>query len=116
MTPRQRDAQEMRNGVEVMTGIEHLSAHPEVPFDLNLICYSNKLVLQNTDRDYWAGRPRAAVDWQAPADWSCPRAVVSPAEPGLAVEDVEPGELILHRNSGNDPSPIQTVRRKHLGT
>ncbi len=31
MPPRDRDEQEMRNGVEVMTWIEHLTAHPDVP-------------------------------------------------------------------------------------
>jgi fido (protein-threonine AMPylation protein) len=96
MTPRQRDEQEMRNGVEVMTWIDHLTAHPDVSLDLNLVCYFNKLVLQNTDRDQWAGRPRSTVDWQAPGDWSRPRAIVSPEEPGLAVADIETGELLTH--------------------
>lgn len=96
MTPRQRDEQEMRNGVEVMAWIDHLTAHPDVPLDLNLICYFNKLVLQNTDRDTWAGRPRSTVDWQAPEDWSRRRAMVSPQEPGLAVADIETGELLTH--------------------
>lgn len=96
MTPRQRDEQEMRNGVEVMAWIDHLTAHPDVPIDLNLICYFNKLVLQNTDRDNWAGRPRSTVDWQVPEDWSRRRAIVSPEDPGLAVADIETGELLTH--------------------
>lgn len=38
---RTRDEQEMRNGVKVMQWIEHLTAHPDVPIDLDLVCYFN---------------------------------------------------------------------------
>lgn len=102
MTPRQRDEQEMRNGVEVMAWIDHLTAHPDVPLDLNLICYFNKLILQNTDRDTWAGRPRSTVDWQAPEDWSRRRAIVSPEEPGLASRTL--------RQANSSPTFHQTIR------
>jgi len=84
----------MRNGVEVMAWIEHLTAHPSVPIDLNLVCYFNKLILRQTARDHWAGRIRSTVDWQDPTDWARPRAVVAQTEPGLAVADVNTGELI----------------------
>lgn len=67
-----------------------------MPLDLNLICYFNKLVLQNTERDYWAGRPRSTVNWQAPDDWSRRRAIVSTQDPGLAVADSKTGELLTH--------------------
>jgi len=58
---RTRDEQEMRNGVEVMRWIEHLTAHAEVPISLDLICHFNRLILTGTERDYWAGRLRAEV-------------------------------------------------------
>jgi fido (protein-threonine AMPylation protein) len=94
MTPRNRDAQEMRNGVDVMAWIEHLTAHPNVALDLDLVCYFNKLVLRGTARDYWAGRIRSTVNWQDPDDWDRPRAIVAQTEPGLAGADVDTGELI----------------------
>jgi fido (protein-threonine AMPylation protein) len=96
MNLRERDAQEMRNGVEVMEWIEHLTAHPDVPLDLDLVCHFNRLILQFTERDTWAGRVRAVVDWQTPDEWSRPRAIVSPEMPGLAVADIETGELLTH--------------------
>jgi Fic family protein len=94
MSPRNRDAQEMRNGVEVMAWIEHLTAHPDLPVDLDLICHFNKLVLRDTERDHWAGRIRSTVDWQAPEEWTRPRIIVAQTEPGLAVADLHTGELI----------------------
>ncbi len=96
MIRRERDAQEMRNGVEVMEWIEHLTAHPDVLLDLDLVCHFNRLILQDTERDTWAGRPRAVVDWQTPDEWSRPRAIVSPQAPGLAVADIETVELLTH--------------------
>jgi hypothetical protein len=67
----------MRNGVEVMAWIEHLSAHPDVPLDRDLVCYFNKLVLQGTVGDHWAGRIRSMVEWQTPEDWTRPRAIAA---------------------------------------
>jgi Fic family protein len=92
---RARDEQEMRNGVEVMRWIEHLTAHPDVPIDLDLVCHFNRLILQGTERDYWAGRLRAEVDWQEPQEWTRRRAIVAFDEPGLAVVDRRTGELIV---------------------
>jgi fido (protein-threonine AMPylation protein) len=106
MTHPSRDEQEMRNGVEVMGWIDHLTAHPDVPLDLNLVCYLNKLVLQRTDRDHWAGRLRAVVEWQAPEEWSRPRGIVSLEEPGLAVADPETGELITQFPPDNQVGPL----------
>lgn len=91
---RARDAQEMRNGVEVMRWIEHLVAHPDVPIDLDLICHFNRLILKGTERDYWAGRLRAEVDWQHPEDWSRPRAIVAVDKPGLGVAHPTTGAVI----------------------
>jgi hypothetical protein len=48
LPPRQRDEQELRNGVELMGWIEHLTAHPAVPIDLNLVCFFNERVLHGT--------------------------------------------------------------------
>jgi fido (protein-threonine AMPylation protein) len=93
MTSRNRDAQEMRSGLEVMAWIEHLTAQSTVAIDLDLVCYFNKLALRGTARDYWAGRIRATVDWQDPGDWDRPRVVVAQTEPGLAVADINTGEL-----------------------
>ena len=91
---RHRDEQEMRNGLDVAHWLVHLTAHPEVVIDLNLICHFNRLILKATDRDFWAGRLRAEVNWQEPDEWSRPRAIVSPVDPGLAVADIESGVLI----------------------
>jgi len=74
MSSRTRDEQEARNAAEVMAWIEHLTAHADVPVDLDLICHINRLTLRDTDRHIWAGRPRAEVDWQQPEEWSRPRA------------------------------------------
>jgi fido (protein-threonine AMPylation protein) len=92
---RARDEQEMRNGVEVTRWIEHLAAHSDVPIDLNLICHFNRLILHRTDKDYWAGRLRAEVDWQEPKEWARPRAIVALDEVGLAVVDQRTGEPIV---------------------
>src|SRR5713101_7956960 len=94
MANRERDEQEMRNGLEVMSWIEHLTGQTDVAINLDLVCYFNKLILRGTERDYWAGRIRATVDWQDPGDWDRPRAIVAQTEPGLAVADVNTGELI----------------------
>jgi fido (protein-threonine AMPylation protein) len=106
MTRRHRDEQEMRNGLEVTEWLDHLTAHPDVPIDLNLVCYINRLVLQDTDRDYWAGRLRATVDWQQPADWNRPRAIVAIDEPGLAVADPDTGELVTKFPPDNEVGPL----------
>ena len=106
MAPRNRDAQEMRNGLEVMAWIEHLTAHPSVPVDLDLVCFFNKLVLQGTARDAWAGRIRATVDWQNPDDWGRPRAIVAQSKPGLAVADVQTGELITSFPPDGEVGPL----------
>lgn len=55
MNSRNRDEQEMLNGVEVMAWIDHLTAHLDVPVDLNLVCYFNKLVFEE-DRSRLLGR------------------------------------------------------------
>ncbi len=116
MDDRPRDEQEMRNGVEVMGWIDHLTAHPDVPIDLNLVCYFNKLVLQGTDRDYWAGRIRSAVDWQTPEEWFRPRAILALDEPGLAVADVETGELIMAFPPDNEVGPLLDSLLEWLGS
>lgn len=92
---RARDEQEMRNGVEVMRWIEHLVAHPDVPINLDLICHLNRLILRGTERDYWAGRLRAEVDWQKPEEWKLPRAIVALDEPGLVVVNPQTGEFVV---------------------
>ena len=92
---RARDEQEMRNGVEVMRWIEHLVAYPDVPINLDLICHLNRLILRGTERDYWAGRLRAEVDWQKPEEWKLPRAIVALDEPGLAVVNPQTGEFVV---------------------
>ncbi len=91
-----RDEQELRNGLVVMEWIYHLVDHPDVTVDLNLICHFNKLILHGTERDYWAGRLRATVDWQEPEEWNRPRALIGDDQhPGLAVVDPTTGELIV---------------------
>lgn len=106
MTSRNRDAQEMRNGVEVMAWIEHLTAQADVPINLELVCYFNKLVLRGTERDYWAGRVRSTVDWQTPEDWARPRAIVAQSDPGLAVADIQTGELITSFPPDDEVGPL----------
>jgi len=96
ISSRERDEQEARNSRQVYKWVEHLARHPEIPIDLNLICHLNKLTLQGTDADYWAGRLRAKVDWQEPEEWGRPRALIGNVDyPGLAVRDVETGETIV---------------------
>jgi len=73
---RTRDEQEARNTAEVMIWIEHLARLPDSTIDLDLVCHINRLTLRRTDRDYWAGRVRAEVDWQRPDEWSRQRAIV----------------------------------------
>ena len=92
---RARDEQETRNGVEVMRWIEHLVAYPDVPINLDLICHLNRLILRGTERDYWAGRLRAEVDWQKPEEWKLPRAIVALDEPGLVVVNPQTGEFVV---------------------
>ncbi len=93
---RARDEQELRNSLEVMAWIEHLVTHPEVPINLDLICHFNRLILQKTDRDFWAGRIRSAVDWQQPEEWNRRRAIIAPDdEAGLVVADRRTGEIIV---------------------
>jgi len=103
---RARDEQEMRNGLEVMRWIEHLTAHPDVTIDLDLICHFNRLILRGTDRDYWAGRFRAEVDWQAPEEWGRPRAIVAPDKPGLAVVNPQTGEPIVAFPPDSEVKPM----------
>jgi hypothetical protein len=52
MANRERDEQEMRNGLEVMSWMEHLTGQPGVTIDLDLVCYFKKLLLRGTERDY----------------------------------------------------------------
>lgn len=106
MTGRNRDVQEMLNGLEVARWVEHLTTQPEVPISLDLICFINRLVLQQTDRDYWAGRLRAAVDWQTPEEWSRRRAIVALDQPGLAVVDPETGKLITRFPPDREVGPL----------
>jgi fido (protein-threonine AMPylation protein) len=106
MPSRDRDEQEMRNGVEVMAWIEHLAAHPDVPLDLDLVCYFNKLVLRGTAGDHWVGRIRSTVEWQAPEDWARPRAIVAQDEPGLAVANPQTGELITRFPPDREVGPL----------
>jgi Fic family protein len=103
---RTRDEQEMRNGVEVMRWIEHLTAHPDVPISLDLICHFNRLILTGTERDYWAGRLRAEVDWQDPADWARPRAIVAVDKPGLAVVHAQTGEPVVSFPTDSEVQPM----------
>ncbi len=95
MSSRTRDEQEARNAAEVMVWIEHLTAHTDVPVDLDLICHINRLTLRDTERHIWAGRLRAEVDWQRPEEWPWPRAIVAPEEAGLAVADERTGEILV---------------------
>jgi len=106
MSERNRSEQEMRNGVDVNRWIDHLAVHPEIPIDLNLLCHINKLILRDTERDYWAGRVRAEVDWQDPADWSRPRAIVAVDNPGLAVADPQTGQLVTHFPPDSEVGPL----------
>lgn len=116
MAPRNRDAQEMRNGVDVMAWIDHLTAQAEVPIDLALVCYFNKLVLRGTERDYWAGRVRSTVDWQSPEDWARPRAIVAQEAPGLAVADIQTGELITSFPPDDEVGPLLNGLLKWLNS
>jgi Fic family protein len=106
MPERNRSEQEMRNGVDVNQWLDHLAAHPEIPIDLNLLCHINKLILKNTERDYWAGRVRAEVDWQDPADWSRQRAIVALDNPGLAVADPLTGKLVTQFPPDSEVGPL----------
>lgn len=106
MAPRNRDPQQLRNGLEVMDWIERLTAHPNVPIDLDLVRFFDKLVLQGTARDAWAGRLQATVDRQDPADWGRPRAIVAQSDPGLAVADVETGQLIISLPPDGEVDPL----------
>ena len=94
MVNRLRDTQEAINAAEVMSWIEHLAAHADIPIDQNLFCHINRLILRHTDRDYWAGRIRSEVDWQQPEDWQRPRAIVALDEQGLSVADEDTGALL----------------------
>ncbi len=107
MSGRTRDEQETRNTAEVMTWIEHLAAHLDVPIDLNLVCHINHLTLRDTDHDHWAGRVRAEVDWQQPKEWSRPRAIVAPNEEhGLAVADSCTGEVLVQFPPDREVGPL----------
>ena len=106
MAMRNRDPQEMRNGLDVVAWIEHLAAHPDVPINLNVVCHINRLVLKETERDYWTGRVRSSVDWQDPAEWSRRRAIVALDEPGLAVADPVTGELVTRFPLDNEVGPL----------
>lgn len=106
MSSRQRDEQEARNAAEVMGCIEHLARQPHLMIDLNLVCHINRLILRNTDRDYWAGRVRSEVDWHHPEEWSRRRAIVALDEHGLAVADEYTGKLIVQFPSDRDVGPM----------
>lgn len=106
MNQRLRDEQETRNAAEVMVWVEHLTAHADAPIDLDLICHINRLVLRDTDRDHWAGRVRAEVDWQTPDDWSRPRAIVALEKPGLGVADEHTGQLLAQFPPDRDVGPM----------
>jgi fido (protein-threonine AMPylation protein) len=102
---RQRAEQELRNGLTVMEWIKHLTRHPEVPLDLSLLCHINRLVLRDTDQDFWGGRLRAEVDWQTPQDWGRPRALLGDAKhSGLVVVDEHSGRVMV------EFPPMQEVR------
>jgi len=88
MSGRTRDKQETHNTTAVMAWVEHLAVHRDVPIDLNLVCHINRMTLRETERDHWAGRVRAEVDWQQPEEWSRQRVIVAlEEERGLAVVD-----------------------------
>lgn len=106
MNQRRRDEQEARNTAAVMTWIEHLAVHLEVPIDHNLICHINRLTLLATDRDYWAGRIRSEVDWQQPEEWSRPRAIGALEAPGLAVADEHTSELLVQFPPDREVGPL----------
>ncbi len=106
MVNRLRDTQEAINAAEVMSWIEHLAAHADIPIDQNLICHINRLILRHTDRDYWAGRIRSEVDWQQPEDWQRPRAIVALDEQGLAVADEDTGALLTQFPSDREVGPL----------
>jgi len=106
MNHRRRDEQEAHNAAEVMAWIEHLAVHPEVTINGDLICHINRLILVETDRDYWAGRIRSEVDWQQPWAWSQPRAIVALEEPGLAVADERTGALLVKFPSDREVGPL----------
>jgi len=113
---RARDEQEMRNGVEVMRWFEHLTAHPEVAIDLDVICHFNRLILRGTERDYWAGRLRAVVDWQKPEEWGRPRAMVAADEAGLAVVNPQTGDLIVAFPPDSEVEPMLDVLLQWLAS
>src|SRR5512137_2611579 len=106
MSSRLRDAQETRNAAEVMGWIRHLADRVEVEVELDLICHINRVTLRGTERDYWAGRVRSEVDWQAPDDWSRPRALVALDERGLAVLDEHTGELVVQFPTDREVGPL----------
>jgi Fic family protein len=104
---RTRDEQETRNTAKVMAWVEHLAANPDVSIDLNLVCHINRLTLRDTDRNHWAGRVRAEVDWQQPEEWSRPRAIVAPDEEhGLAVADERTGEVLVRFPPDREVGPL----------
>ena len=106
MSSRLRDAQETRNAAEVMGWIRHLADRGEVEVELDLVCHINRVTLRGTERDYWAGRVRSEVDWQEPADWSRPRALVALDERGLAVLDEHTGELLVQFPTDREVGPL----------
>ena len=106
MSSRPRDAQETRNAAEVMGWIRHLAERVEVEVELDLVCHINRVTLRGTERDYWAGRVRSEVDWQAPADWSRPRALVALDERGLAVADEHTGALLVQFPTDREVGPL----------
>lgn len=107
MSSRTREEQETRNTAEVMAWVEHLTTHPDVPIDLNLVCHINRLTLRDTEQDHWAGRVRAEVDWQQPEEWLRPRAIVArDEEHGLAVVDEHTGETLVRFPPDRDVGPL----------
>jgi len=104
---RERDEQELRNGLEVMDWVRHLARQPEVPLDLDLMCHINRLVLRQTERDFWGGRLRAEVDWHAPQDWNRPRALLGDEQhPGLAVADERTGRILVEFPPSSQVKPL----------
>lgn len=106
MYNRTRDEQEARNTAEVMIWIEYLARLPDSTIDLDLVCHINRPTLRRTDRDYWAGRVRAEVDWQRPDEWSRQRAIVALDERGLAVADKRTGKLLVRFPPDREVGPM----------
>lgn len=76
---------------------------------MNLLCYFNKLIRKDTERDYWAGRIRAEVDWQDSSGWSRRGEIVALDNPGPAVADPQTGELATQFPPDGEVGPLLNV-------